>query len=77
MADHPQSVLRLTSQQIEKAIYPVGFYRSKASVILRICEELVQKYHCQIPDQVDELLKFKGVGKKTAKLVITLGYARP
>lgn len=77
LADHPQSILRLTVQQIEKAIYPVGFYRNKARVILRICEQLVQKYHCQVPDQVGELLKFKGIGRKTANLVITLGYAKP
>ncbi len=77
LADNSQSMLRLTSQQIEKAIYPVGFYRNKARTILQICEQLVQKYDCQVPDQVDELLKFKGVGRKTANLVITLGYAKP
>jgi len=77
LADNSQSMLRLTSQQIEKAIYPVGFYRNKARTILQICEQLEQKYDCQVPDQVDELLKFKGVGRKTANLVITLGYAKP
>jgi len=77
LADNPESMLRLTSQQIEKAIYPVGFYRNKARTILQICEELMHKYKRQVPDQVDELLKFKGVGRKTANLVITLGYAKP
>ncbi|MFQ6002729.1 MAG: endonuclease III domain-containing protein [Candidatus Zixiibacteriota bacterium] len=77
LADNPQSMLRLTSHQIEKTIYPVGFYRNKARTILQISKQLVQKYDCQVPDEVDELLKFKGVGRKTANLVITLGYAKP
>jgi len=77
LADNPKSMLRLTSTQIEKAIYPVGFYRKKAHTILQICEELIQKYKCQVPDELDELLKFEGVGRKTANLVITLGYAKP
>ncbi|MFQ6067706.1 MAG: endonuclease III domain-containing protein [bacterium] len=77
LADNPQSMLRLTPHQIEKAIYPVGFYRNKARTILQICRQLVQKYDGQVPDRVDELLKFKGVGRKTANLVVTLGYAKP
>ncbi|MEA1965018.1 MAG: endonuclease III [Candidatus Aerophobetes bacterium] len=77
LADNPQSMLRLTPRQIEKAIYPVGFYRNKTRTILRISEQLVQKYNCRVPDKVNELLKFKGVGRKTANLVITLGYTKP
>jgi len=77
LADSPQSMLRLTPHQIEKAIYPVGFYRNKARNILQISEKLIQKYNCRVPDEVEELLKFKGVGRKTANLVITLGYGKP
>ena len=77
LADNPQSMLRLAPQQIEKAIYPVGFYRNKTRTILRVCEQLIQKYSSQVPDEINELLKFKGVGRKTANLVVTLGYAKP
>jgi len=76
LADSPQSMLRLTPHQIEKAIYPVGFYRNKARNILQISEKLIQKYNCRVPDEVEELLKFKGVGRKTANLVVTLGYGK-
>ena len=77
LADNPQSMLRLAPQQIEKAIYPVGFYRNKARTILQVSEQLIQKYNSQVPDKINELLKFKGVGRKTANLVVTLGYAKP
>ena len=77
LADSPQSIMRLPLSQIEKAIYPVGFYRNKAHNILQISEQLAQKYNCRVPDEIDELLKFKGVGRKTANLLITLGYKKP
>ena len=77
LADDPQSMLRLAPQQIEKAIYPVGFYRNKTHTILRVSERLIQEYSSQVPDRIDELLKFKGIGRKTANLVVTLGYEKP
>ena len=77
LADTPRDMLKLSSERIEKAIYPVGFYRNKARTILDISERLVKSYHSQVPDEVDELLNFKGVGRKTANLVVTLGYRKP
>ena len=77
MADTPQKMLRLTASQIEKAIYPVGFYHTKAKNILRICAILLDKYQEKVPDDLDELLTFPGVGRKTANLVVTVGYGKP
>lgn len=77
LADNPKDMLRLKKKIIEKAIYPVGFYRNKAENILEICGALINKYHSKIPDEIDELLKLKGVGRKTANLVVTLGYNKP
>jgi len=77
LADNPKDMLRLKKKIIEKAIYPVGFYRNKAENILEICRALINKYHSKIPDEIDELLKLKGVGRKTANLVVTLGYNKP
>ena len=76
LADNSQSMLRLTPRQIEKAIYPVGFYRNKTRTILKVSEQLIQKYNNRVPDEINELLKFKGVGRKTANLVVTLGYGK-
>ena len=77
LADTPQKMLRLSTRTIEKAIYPVGFYRTKAKAIRAICRDLVEKYSAKVPDEIDELLKLQGVGRKTANLVVTLGYRKP
>lgn len=77
LADTPEKMLRLSEQKIAKTIYPVGFYRTKAKVIREICRTLIRDYGGKVPDEIDELLKFKGVGRKTANLVVTLGYQKP
>jgi endonuclease III len=77
LADAPETMRRLSEQKIAKTIYPVGFYRTKAKVIRDICETLVRDYRGAVPDEIDELLKLKGVGRKTANLVVTLGYRKP
>lgn len=74
LADTPQAMARLSAKKIEELIYPVGFYKTKAKNILAICRLLVDDYGGKIPDEIDELLKLKGVGRKTANLVVTLGY---
>lgn len=77
LADTPAAMVRLSKEDIEKAIYPVGFYRTKAEQILDICRLLLERYGGRVPDDLDELLAFKGVGRKTANLVITLGFGKP
>lgn len=77
LAKTPKNMAKLTAKQIERAIYPVGFYITKAKRIRQISKELVENYHSKVPDDIDELLKFKGVGRKIANLVVTLGYGKP
>jgi endonuclease-3 len=77
VADSPDAMLKLTVKKIEKLIYPVGFYKTKAKNIREICTILINQYRGKVPDEIDELLKFKGVGRKTANLVVTLGYHKP
>lgn len=77
VADSPQAMVKLTAKKIEKLIYPVGFYKTKAKNILDICRMLIDNYDGRVPDDIDELLKLKGVGRKTANLVVTLGYRKP
>jgi endonuclease-3 len=77
LATTPEEMLKLSIPQIEKAIYPVGFYRTKARNIKSICQTLITQYLSKVPDEIDELLKLKGVGRKTANLVVTLGYHKP
>lgn len=77
VADTPQAMVKLTAKRIEKLIYPVGFYKTKAKSILENCGVLIDQYGGKVPDEIDELLKLKGVGRKTANLVVTLGYKKP
>jgi endonuclease-3 len=62
---------------IRKAIYPVGFYNVKAKTIKEISRTIIKEYYGTVPDTIDELLKLRGVGRKTANLVVTLGWNRP
>jgi endonuclease III len=77
LAQSPETMVRLSAKKIEQAIFPVGFYRTKAKTILEICRKLNEGYSGRVPDEIDELIKFKGVGRKTANLVVTLGYNKP
>jgi endonuclease-3 len=74
--DTPQQLMRLLPAQIEKLIYPAGFYRVKARNIREISTRLIDEYGGRVPDSIDELLKLPGVGRKTANLVVTLGYGK-
>ena len=74
ITDNPAKMLKIKDRIMEKTIYPVGFYRTKTRNIKSICRILVDKYKSRVPDEIDELLKLKGVGRKTANLVVTLGY---
>ncbi|OPX40605.1 MAG: endonuclease III [Desulfobacteraceae bacterium 4484_190.3] len=74
LASAPSEMLKLSENQIIDAIYPVGFYKNKTRTILHICRELIEKHKSRVPDTIDGLLSLKGVGRKTANLVVTLGY---
>jgi len=74
MAATAEDMLQLSEGEIAQAIYPVGFYRTKARTILQICSELVDRFNSKVPDTIDQLLTLKGVGRKTANLVLTLAF---
>ena len=77
MAGTPGEMKNLSVEEVARLIYPAGFYRNKAAQIVDISQQLVDSYGGVVPDEIDELLKFKGVGRKTANLVVTLGYGKP
>src|SRR5919201_1968803 len=77
LAGSPGQMLNIPVEKIEQAIYPVGFYRTKAKTILAVCRALVGHHAGQVPDTMEALLDLKGVGRKTANLVLTLGFQKP
>jgi len=73
-ADTPEEMLKLSEEKIAELIYPAGFYRNKAKIIKDISKTIIEKYGGKVPDNLEELLKLKGVGRKTANLVLSKGY---
>jgi endonuclease III len=77
LAHQPATMLVLPLRKIERAIYPVGFYRTKAKSIHAICRRLLEVYGGTVPESIDELVTLSGVGRKTANLVVTVAYGKP
>lgn len=76
VADTPEAMLALSEKKIQKLIYPVGFYKTKAKTIKRVCKILLEAYDGVVPDEIDELVTLPGVGRKTANLVLIEGYKK-
>jgi endonuclease-3 len=76
-AKTPQELLKIPEEELQKLIYPVGFYRIKSRTLRDVSGIIIDKYGGQVPDTIDELLTIKGVGRKTANLVIIEGFGKP
>ncbi len=70
----PEKLLKLSEERIASLIYPVGFYKTKAKRLREISKSLIENYSSEVPKDFDELLKLKGVGKKTAAIVMVYGH---
>jgi endonuclease-3 len=77
LAQTPEGMLKLSIADMEHAIYPVGFYRTKARRIHDISHVLIRDYKGNVPDTLEALLSLKGVGRKTANLVLVEGFGKP
>jgi endonuclease-3 len=75
-AKTPQDLLMIPEEELQKLIYPVGFYRNKSRTLKDVSKIIIDKYGGQVPDSIDELLTIKGIGRKTANLVITEGFGK-
>ena len=73
----PQDLIDIPLAELEKLIYPVGFYRNKAKGLKEVAAEILHSHGGTVPDTIDELMKIRGVGRKTANLVVTEGYGKP
>jgi endonuclease-3 len=76
IADTPEKMLATSVDVIEQAIYPVSFYRVKSQTIHKICDQLLTRFGGKVPNNLDELLELPGVGRKTANIVVTLGFRK-
>ena len=64
-------------EKLAKTIYPVGFYKNKAKQIIELSKIIVEKLDNKVPNTIEELVKFNGVGRKTANLVLAKGFGIP
>ena len=76
-ASNPKQLLALSTNTLERLIYPAGFYRVKARTMRAVAQELIKRYNGRVPCTRNELLSLKGVGRKTANLVLGLGFGIP
>ena len=76
LAATPQKMAKLSEKQIGEAIYPAGFYKTKAKRIREICQVLLSEYRGKVPLQFDQLMALKGVGRKTANIVMVYGHGK-
>ena len=77
LADDPYKMMGVNIETLARAIYPVGFYQNKAAQIIELSKQIAEKYEGKVPSSIEELVKFKGVGRKTANLVLAKGFNIP
>ena len=77
LAKTPLEMSKVDPQALAKAIYPVGFYENKARQIIELSRQIVEELDGKVPDEIEELIKFNGVGRKTANLVLAKGFNKP
>lgn len=77
LAKTPQEMINISEGDLANAIYPVGFYKNKAKQIIELSKTIVEKLNGKVPDTIENLTKFNGVGRKTANLVLAKGFGIP
>ena len=77
IAKTPKEMSKTTPEKLAEAIYPVGFYKNKAQQIIELSRQITENLNGKVPDKIEELIKFNGVGRKTANLVLAKGYNKP
>ena len=77
IAKTPQEMMNISEGDLANAIYPVGFYKNKAKQIIELSKTIVEKLNGKVPDTIENLTKFNGVGRKTANLVLAKGFGIP
>ena len=77
LAKTPNEMKNVRQEDLSKAIYPVGFYENKARQIIELSKTIDEELGGKVPGEIEDLIKFKGVGRKTANLVLSLGFNKP
>ena len=76
LAKTPEEMAKVNIDDLAKAIYPVGFYENKAKQIIELSRQIVEDLDGNVPDEIEDLIKFKGVGRKTANVVLLNAFGK-
>jgi len=76
VADTPQEIINLPIKQLEKLIFSSGYYKNKARTLKHVSEVILKDYHGKVPNTRDELMSIKGIGPKTANIVLAFAYGK-
>ncbi|TET22015.1 MAG: endonuclease III [Candidatus Stahlbacteria bacterium] len=73
----PEKIAALSEERIEKLIFPVGFYRTKARNLKATARKLVDEFNSKVPQTIQELLSLPGIGRKSANLILAVAFGIP
>lgn len=73
-ADTPKKILNLPLKKLEKIIYSSGHYKKKARVLQNVSKEILERFNGEVPSTREELLSIKGIGPKTANIVLNFAF---
>jgi endonuclease-3 len=73
----PQELLKIPEKKLEKIIYSIGFYRRKAHLLHSVSRDIITRFEGKVPNTLKELISIKGVGRKTANIVLAEGFCIP
>jgi len=76
VAETPRQILKLSQKKLEKLIYSSGYYRNKAKIIKHVSKTILEEYGGKVPSSIEELMKIKGVGRKTAAITRVFGFGK-
>jgi len=73
-ANTPEKMLQLGQEKLKEIIYPCGFYNNKSKSIMSLSKDLIERFNGTVPSNMEDLISLKGVGRKTANVVISVGF---
>lgn len=76
IADTPQKILQIPTPKLEKIIFSTGHYHKKAQVLKEVSKELIERFNGQVPDDKEQLMSIKGIGPKTANIVLNFAFGK-
>lgn len=74
---HPEDLAAADPEEVERVIFPTGYYRQKTRSIIALARDLAERYGGEVPDDIDDLVTLKGVGRKTASVVLAEAFRQP